>query len=217
MIKLNKRVRKVLLPILLSGVIVVTAFGCQQRKIKELESQIQTKQVTTVTNMNKDAIISKFNEIRTYKVEDGKINFNHSYKYEDKAFLGFKKRINITAFADVYYQYNVDLQDASIIETEDKITILVPAAYLDKDTLHVEQDSIQYVESGTDSNIFTNKDDTREAHDEFIVSLEKEAGKRIQRYYNEESKKHIPYVTKKAVKKLVESFVHDKEIIVEVK
>ena len=217
MIKLNKKVRKVLLPILLSAVIVVTGFGCQHRKIKELESQIQTKQVKTITNMNKDAIISKFNEVRTYKVEDGKINFNHKYTYEDKAFLGFKKKINITAFADVYYQYNVDLQDASIIETEDKITILLPKAYLDKDTLHVKQDSIQYVESGTNSNIFADKDDNREAHDEFIVSLEKEAAKRIDRYYTEESENHIPYVTKKAVKKLVESFVHDKEIEIKFK
>ncbi len=88
---------------------------------------------------------------------------------------------------------------------------------LDSKTLHVEQDSIQLINSSTYSSWFADKEDNRIAMNEFTQSFEKEAAKRIDKYYKEEVKNHMPYQAKVQVKKLVGSFIRDKEIIVEVK
>ena len=216
--KIPKRVRKILAGVLL-GLLLFTGFGCQHRKINYLEDQIngkQEQQVTTKTHMYKDAIVNKFNDMQSYKIEDGKINFKHDFSYSKKATFTTHE-VSISAFADVYYEYDVDLSNANITETEDTITILLPEPYLNEESLHVDLDSIQYINSKTHSSLFANKEDSRNASKEFISSLEKEAYKKIDKYYAEENKGHIPYNAKKQVKKLVGSFIHDKEIVVDMK
>ena len=217
--KLTKRMRKLLAGVLLTFVLL-TGFSCQQQRIRVLEEQANIKQEQQVekteTKMYKDTIRNKFNEMQSYQVEEGKINFKHDFTYEKKAKFSTHK-VNISAFGDVYYAYNVDLKDASVVETEDTITIYLPEAYLDKESLHVEQDSLQFVDSKTYSSFFADKEDNREAMKQFITSFEKQAAVKIDKYYKEEVKNHMPYQAKKQVKKLVGSFVHDKEIIVEVK
>lgn len=216
--KLTKRMRKILAGTLLAFVLL-TGFGCQHQKIKTLEEQVSVKQeqqVKSETKMYKDTIRRKFNEMQSYKIEEGKINFKHSLPYEKKATFSTHK-VNISAFGDVYYAYDVDLKDASMVETEDTITIYLPSAYLDKDSLHLEVDSLQFINSATYSSFFADKEDNREAMKQFVTSFEKEASVKIDKYYKEEAKNHLPYNSKKQVKKLVESFVHDKEVIVEMK
>ena len=216
--KLTKRMRKILAGTLLAFVLL-TGFGCQHQKIKALEEQVSVKQeqqVKSETKMYKDTIRRKFNEMQSYRIEEGKINFKHDFTYEKKATFSTHK-VNISAFGDVYYAYDVDLKDASVVETEDTITIYLPSAYLDKDSLHVEQDSLQFVNSKTYSSFFADKEDNREAMKQFITSFEEKAGVKIDKYYKEEAKNHLPYQSKVQVKKLVGSFVHDKDIIVEVK
>ena len=216
--KLTKRMRKLLAGILLTSVLL-TGFSCQQQKIKSLEEQVNTKQeqqVKSETKMYKDTIRRKFNEMQSYRIEEGKINFKHDFTYEKKATFSTHK-VNISAFGDVYYAYDVDLRDISMVETEDTITIYLPSAYLDKDSLHVEQDSLQFVNSKTYSSFFADKEDNREAMKQFITSFEKEASVEIDKYYKEEAKNHLPYNSKKQVKKLVESFVRDKDVIVKMK
>lgn len=216
--KLTKRMRR-----LLAGALVVfvllAGFSCQHQKIKALEEQVSVKQeqqVKSETKMYKDTIRRKFNEMQSYRIEEGKINFKHDFTYKKKATFSTHK-VNISAFGDVYYAYDVDLKDASVVETEDTITIYLPSAYLDKDSLHIEQDSLQFVNSKTYSSFFADKEDNREAMKQFVTSFEKEASVKIDKYYKEESKNHLPYNSKKQVKKLVESFVHDKTIEVKMK
>ena len=217
--KLTKRVKKLLAGTLMAFVLM-TMFSCQHQKIKALEEQANIKQEQQVekteTKMYKDTIRNKFNEMQSYQIEEGKINFKHDFTYEKKATFSTHK-VNISAFGDVYYAYDVDLRDISMVETEDTITIYLPSAYLDKDSLHIEQDSLQFVNSKTYSSFFADKEDNREAMKQFITSFEKEASVKIDKYYKEESKNHMPYQAKKQVKKLVESFVHDKDVIVKMK
>ena len=52
---------------------------------------------------------------------------------------------------------------------------------------------------------------------QFITSFEKQAAVKIDKYYKEEVKNHMPYQAKKQVKKLVGSFVHNKTIEVKMK
>ena len=217
--KLPKRVKKLLVGVL-AGIILLTGFSCQQRKIRSLEEQVNVRQEQQVektkTKMYKDTIRNKFNEMQSYQIEEGKINFKHDFEYSKKAKFSTHK-VNISAFGDVYYAYNVDLKNASVVETDDTITIYIPEAYLDKESLHVEQDSLQFVNSKTYSSFFADKEDNREAMKQFITSFEKQAAVKIGKYYKEEVKNHMPYQAKVQVKKLVGSFVHDKKIIVEVK
>ncbi len=216
--KIPKRVKKILVGVLL-GLLLLIGFGYQHHKINYLEEQIndkQEQQVTSTTHMYKNTIVNKFNDIQSYKIEDGKINFKHDYTYSKRATFTTHE-VSISAFADVYYEYDIDLSNASIIETENTITISLPRPYLNKETLHVEPDSVQYINSETHSSLFANKEDSRNASKEFIGSLEKEAYKKIDKYYIKESKNHIPYNAKKQVKELVGSFVHDKKIVVNMK
>ena len=214
----NKKVKKILLPILLGVTLIFAGFKYQANKINDLQQQLDSKTLhveQSETVMYKDTIRNKFNELQAYKIEDGKINFKHSYKYKKDGFID--KKIQITAFADVYYEYDINLKDASIIEDDSTITVLIPKAYLNKESLHVEQDSIQLINSSTYSSWFADKEDNRIAMNEFTQSFEKEAAKRIDKYYKEEVKNHMTYQAKVQVKKLVGSFVHEKKIIVEVK
>ena len=103
--KLTKRMKKLLAGTLVAFVLM-TMFSCQHQKIKALEEKVNVKQEQQVekteTKMYKDTIRNKFNEMQSYQVEEGKINFKHDFTYEKKATFSTHK-VNISAFGDVYY------------------------------------------------------------------------------------------------------------------
>lgn len=221
MIKKNKKTIAVVMAILLT-------FGClglQWHKINTLKEELFTKQQIELrerktesieTKMYKNTIEEKFNELKSYKVVDGRINFKHKYNYEDDYALGLKKRITIGGFCDVYFQYDVDLSKAEIHETEKKILIKIDRPTLNEDSLHAVKNSYQQIKSETTYNLFANKEDSRTAMQFYYESLEDRAIKEIGELYEEEKENHLEYNAKKEVKNLVKTFV-DKKVQVEFK
>lgn len=221
MIKKNKKTIAVVMAILLT-------FGClglQWHKINTLKEELFTKQQIELrerktesieTKMYKNTIEEKFNELKSYKVVDGRINFKHKYNYEDDYALGLKKRVTIGGFCDVYFQYDVDLSKAEIQETDKKIVIKIDRPTLNEDSLHAVKNSYQQIKSETTYNLFANKEDSRTAMQFYYESLEDRAIKEIGELYEEEKENHLEYNAKKEVKNLVKTFV-DKKVQVEFK
>ena len=221
MIKKNKKTIAVVMAILLT-------FGClglQWHTINTLKEELFTKQQIELrerktesieTKMYKNTIEEKFNELKSYKVVDGRINFKHKYNYEDDYALGLKKRVTIGGFCDVYFQYDVDLSKAEIQETDKKIVIKIDRPTLNEDSLHAVKNSYQQIKSETTYNLFANKEDSRTAMQFYYESLEDRAIKEIGELYEEEKENHLEYNAKKEVKNLVKTFV-DKKVQVEFK
>lgn len=221
MIKKHKKTIGVIMAIMLA----FGGFGFQWHKINTLKEELHTKHQIELrerktesieTKMYKDTVEEKFNELKSYKVVDGKINFKHRYNYEDDYALGLKKRISIGGFCDVYYQYDVDLSTAEIHETEKKIIIKLDKPTLNVDSLHAVKNSYQQIKSETTYNLFANKEDSRTAMQYFFESLEDRAIEDIDELYEVEKQNHLEYNAKKEVKNLVKTFV-DKKVIVEYK
>ena len=211
--------------VVLAILIAFGTFAYQFNKIHTLKEELYNKQQVEVrldktehteTKMFKKSIREKFNEVKSYKVLDGKVNLKHTYEYEDDAILGMKKRVTISGFCDVYFDYNVDLSTAEIHETENKITIKIDEPTLNKDSLHAIKDSYKQINSSTKYGVLANKEDVRTAMEYYYASLEERASDKITTLYNEEKANHLEYNAKKQVKKLVKTFV-DKKVIVEYK
>ena len=201
------------------------SFGFQWHKINTLKEELYTKHQIELrerktesieTKMYKDTVEEKFNELKSYKVVDGKINFKHKYNYEDDYALGLKKRVTIGGFCDVYFQYDVDLSKAEIQETDKKIVIKIDRPTLNEDSLHAVKNSYQQIKSETTYNLFANKEDSRTAMQFYYESLEDRAIKEIGELYEKEKENHLEYNAKKEVKNLVKTFV-DKKVQVEFK
>lgn len=221
MIKKHKKTIGIIMAIMLA----FGSFGFQWHKINTLKEELYTKHQIELrerktesieTKMYKDTVEEKFNELKSYKVVDGKINFKHKYNYEDDYALGLKKRISIGGFCDVYYQYDVDLSTAEIHETERKITIKLDKPTLNVDSLHAVKSSYKQIKSETTYNLFANKEDSRTAMQYYYESLEDRAIEEIGELYETEKQNHLEYNTKKEVKNLVKTFV-DKKVQVEFK
>ena len=221
MIKKHKKTIGIIMAIMLA----FGSFGFQWHKINTLKEELYTKHQIELrerktesieTKMYKDTVEEKFNELKSYKVVDGKINFKHRYHYEDDYALGLKKRISIGGFCDVYYQYDVDLSTAEIHETEKKIVIKLDKPALNVDSLHAVKNSYQQIKSETTYNLFANKEDSRTAMQYYYESLEDRAIEEIGELYETEKQNHLEYNTKKEVKNLVKTFV-DKKVQVEFK
>lgn len=221
MIKKHKKTIGIIMAIMLA----FGSFGFQWHKINTLKEELYTKQQIELrerktesieTKMYKDTVEEKFNELKSYKVVDGKINFKHKYNYEDDYALGLKKRISIGGFCDVYYQYDVDLSTAEIHETEKKIVIKLDKPTLNVDSLHAVKNSYKQIRSETTYNLFANKEDSRTAMQYYYESLEDRAIEEIGELYEVEKQNHLEYNTKKEVKNLVKTFV-DKKVQVEFK
>lgn len=221
MIKKHKKTIGVIMAIMLA----FGTFAWQWNKIHTLKEELYTKHQIELresktesieTKMYKDTVEEKFNELKSYKVVDGKINFKHKYNYEDDYALGLKKRVSIGGFCDVYYQYDVDLSTAEIHETERKITIKLDKPTLNVDSLHAVKNSYQQIKSETTYNLFANKEDSRTAMQYYYESLEDRAIEEIGELYEVEKQNHLEYNTKKEIKNLVKTFV-DKKVQVEFK
>ena len=221
MIKKHKKTIGIIMAIMLA----FGSFGFQWHKINTLKEELYTKHQIELrerktesieTKMYKDTVEEKFNELKSYKVVDGRINFKHKYNYEDDYALGLKKRVTIGGFCDVYFQYDVDLSKAEIQETDKKIVIKIDRPTLNEDSLHAVKNSYQQIKSETTYNLFANKEDSRTAMQFYYESLEDRAIKEIGELYEEEKENHLEYNAKKEVKNLVKTFV-DKKVQVEFK
>ena len=217
--------RKRAIAVVLAVLTLIGGFSYQWHKIKTLEREVFNKQQIEMrlnktesieTYMYEETIREKFNELKTYKVLDGKLNFKHTYNYTDDVILGLEKKIKITAFNDVYFQYDLDLSTAQIYETDKKIVVKIDKPYLNEETLHVVKNSTQIIKSATTYSVLSTKKDTQTAMQYYYESLEDRAIKDITTLYNEEKANHLEYNAKKQVKKLVKTFV-DKKVIVEYK
>ena len=217
--------RKRAIAVVLAVLTVIGGFAYQWHKIKTLEREVFNKQQIEMrlnktesieTYMYEETIREKFNELKTYKVLDGKLNFKHTYNYTDDVILGLEKKIKITAFNDVYFQYDLDLSTAQIYETDKKIVVKIDKPYLNEETLHVVKNSTQIVKSATTYSVLSTKKDTQTAMQYYYESLEDRAIKDITTLYETEKQNHLEYNAKKQVKKLVKTFV-DKKVIVEYK
>ena len=217
--------RKRAIAVVLAVLTLIGGFSYQWHKIKTLEREVFNKQQIEMrlnktesieTYMYEETIREKFNELKTYKVLDGKLNFKHTYNYTDDVILGLEKKIKITAFNDVYFQYDLDLSTAQIYETDKKIVVKIDKPYLNEETLHVVKNSTQIVKSATTYSILSTKKDTQTAMQYYYESLEDRAIKDITTLYETEKQNHLKYNAKKEVKKLVETFV-DKKVVVKYK
>lgn len=213
---MKKEMKRYIVLLMAMAIIGTMIYNFNKKDIKEQEQTRQGVTKSIQTEMYTDTIREKFNELKSYKVLDGVINMQHTYNYEKETVLGLKKKVNITAFADIYYEFNIDLRDVDIKEAKDKIIVKVDYPYLDQNTINIKPNSTKVIDSKTSSNMLANKEDNRIAMQYFSESLVKVASRNIDRLYGSEKKNHLEYNCKKEVRKLVETFV-DKDVEVEFK
>lgn len=220
--RIDKSILKKVLIGLSVGLILIGIFTYQYRKINKLEYDLNIKKQVeeratdyTETQMDKNTIEEKFNELQTYKVFDGKINFKHVYNYDAEGILGIHRKCKLTATSDVYYQAEVSLAEAEIEETEDKITITLENPFIDEDTVHRIKNTMHIIEDETNTSLLSNKEDVRKTSQYWEESLDETAYKSISDYYKlDGNMDYIKSKAKKEVKKLVGKFT-DKKVVVE--
>lgn len=182
----------------IAGVLVfVTALGGfmgyvhQQHKINDLQMKLEMKQDADHKNqgmystaMDVQTIQNKFNELNSYKIFDGSMVLKHKYEYQRDSFLGLKSKGTLVANAKVYYEYKVDLKDAKISINGNAINITLPRATLNKDSVHMMNNTFKIVEKETKDNILMNEKDGKQLQRYWIESFSTSAIDKLEEYYD---------------------------------
>lgn len=192
------RITKDLRNKIIAGVLVfVTTLGGvmgyvhQQRKINDLQMKLEMKQDTDHKNqgmystvMDVQTIQNKFNELNSYKIFDGTMNLKHKYEYQRDNFLGLKSKGTLVANAKAYYEYKVDLKDAKVTTNGNTINITLPRVSLNKDSVHMVNNTFKIVEKETKDNILMNEKDGKKIQRYWIESFNTSAINKINEYYD---------------------------------
>jgi hypothetical protein len=217
---LNKRISKKAFIKIISGLLIfvtiLTGFGYQNHKIKDLEEELYFKHKieeragdSITTKYDKESIETKFNSIQEYKIFSSRISVKHKYDMTEEAILGFDKKATLTGNANVYFQYNVSLADANISETDDKITIELKSIYLDRDTVNIVPNSFIRLDDECSKNLLANYKSGEKIMDYWNQSLIEKSYEYIEENYND-SIKIRAYATRE-IKDLVNT-ITDKKV-----
>lgn len=194
---LNKITKNLRNKVIAGVLIFVTALGGvmgyvhQQRKINDLQMKLEMKQDADHKNqgmystvMDVQTIQNKFNELNSYKIFEGTMNLKHKYEYQRDNFLGLKSKGTLVANAKVYYEYKVDLKDAKVTTNGNTINITLPRASLNKDSVHMMNNTFKIVEKETKDNILMNEKDGKQLQRYWIESFSTSAIDKLEEYYD---------------------------------
>ena len=169
----------------------IMGFIHQQNRINELQMRLEMKQDVDHKNqgmystaMDVQTIQNKFNELNSYKIFDGSMVLKHKYEYQRDSFLGLKSKGTLVANAKVYYEYKVDLKDATVTVEGNTINITLPRAKLNKDSVHMINNTFKVVEKETKDNILMNENDGKQLQRYWIESFSTSAIDKIDEYYD---------------------------------
>jgi hypothetical protein len=194
---LNKITKNLRNKVIAGVLIFVTALGGvmgyvhQQHKINDLQMKLEMKQDADHKNqgmystaMDVQTIQNKFNELNSYKIFDGSMVLKHKYEYQRDNFLGLKSKGTLVANAKVYYEYKVDLKDAKVTTNGNTINITLPRASLNKDSVHMMNNTFKIVEKETKDNILMNENDGKQIQRYWIESFSTSAIDKLEEYYD---------------------------------
>ena len=169
----------------------IMGFMHQQNKINELQMRLEMKQDIDHKNqgmystaMDVQTIQNKFNELNSYKIFDGSMVLKHKYEYQRDSFLGLKSKGTLVANAKVYYEYQVDLKEAKVTVEGNTINITLPRARLNKDSVHMINNTFKVIEKETKDNMLMNEKDGKQLQRYWIESFSTSAIDKISEYYD---------------------------------
>ena len=163
----------------------------QQHKINDLQSKLEMQQdinhkergsYSSVIDVR--TIKNEFNELNSYKIFDGTMVLRHKYEYQRDSFLGLKSKGTLVANAKAYYEFNVDLKKATVTVRGNTINIELPRPTLNKNSVHMVNDTFKEVEKDTKNNILMNEKDGKKIQRYWIESFNTSAINKINEYYD---------------------------------
>ena len=168
-------------------------FKHQTNKINDLKQQLEMKQDIDhknqgmySTTIDAQTIRSKFNEANSYKVFEGTMVLKHKYEYQRDSWIGLKSKGTLVANAKCYYEFQVDLRDAVVTVDYDTnvISVKLPRAKLNKNCVHMVNNTFKVVEKESKDNILMNEKDGKQLQRYWIESFNTNAIDKINEYYD---------------------------------
>ena len=183
-------------------------------KIKTLEEDLYLKQIVeeratdeTTSIINLKTVKENLNEIKSYSVfKNSRVTQTHTYKYEEDAWLGLKRKAELVGRADLIYNYDVHFDNAIVTQDEKgNITITIDSPTLDIDSVHMERDTLILEEK--DYNIWCSEKDGEKVMRYYIESFTDRGIKNIEEMYNTTEKRAtLNKIAKEEITKLVQTF-----------
>lgn len=214
--RISKKIRMCIIASLLiftSAFSVLIGYQCQQKKVKDLQNELKMKK--DIDNKNKGSystilnaqdIQLKFNEVNSYKIFSGTTTLKHKYEYERDSFLGLKSKGTLVANAKAYYEFQVDLKDAKISVIGNHIDITLPRAYLNKNSVHMVNNTFKVVEKETKDNILMNEKDGKDLQRYWIETFSTSAIEQLETYYDGGiMRDKLEEITRREVKMLIDT------------
>ena len=213
--KNNGFVTKVILGTSLGLILIMASMLLyNSNKIKTLEEDLYLKQIVeeratdeTTSIINLKTVKENLNEIKSYSVlKNSRVTQTHTYKYEEDAWLGLKRKAELVGRADLIYNYDVHFDNAIVTQDEKgNITITIDSPTLDIDSVHMERDTLILEEK--DYNIWCSEKDGEKVMRYYIESFTDRGIKNIEEMYNTTEKRAtLNKVAKEEITKLVQTF-----------
>ena len=213
--KNNGFVTKVILGTSLGLILIMASMLLyNNNKIKTLEEDLYLKQIVeeratdeTTSIINLKTVKENLNEIKSYSVfKNSRVTQTHTYKYEEDAWLGLKRKAELVGRADLIYNYDVHFDNAIVTQDEKgNITITIDSPTLDIDSVHMERDTLILEEK--DYNIWCSEKDGEKVMRYYIESFTDRGIKNIEEMYNTTEKRAtLNKIAKEEITKLVQTF-----------
>lgn len=213
--KNNGFVTKVILGTSLGLILIMASMLLyNNNKIKTLEEDLYLKQIVeeratdeTTSIINLKTVKENLNEIKSYSIfKNSRVTQTHTYKYEEDAWLGLKRKAELVGRADLIYNYDVHFDNAIVTQDEKgNITITIDSPTLDVDSVHMERDTLILEEK--DYNIWCSEKDGEKVMRYYIESFTDRGIKNIEEMYNTTEKRAtLNKVAKEEITKLVQTF-----------
>ena len=168
----------------------------QDNKLNQMQHDLQLKQQQderhsdyTESLLNVREIQNNFNSMQDYSImKDAKVSQSHIYNYQDDSILGMKKNWHIEGTANLVYDVDVRLADAIITTSEDMktINIALPMPTLDKQSVHIEADSLLLTDSK--ANMLCNKNDGQKVMNFYRESFMERGIANLNDYYKDDAR-----------------------------
>ena len=212
--RVTKELRKKVISCVLVGMTLLGAFvgfKHQQNKINDLQYQLDIKQQVeergthyTESMINVKTIKSEFNRLNSYRIFEGSINMKHKYNFTEDSILGLKKKGTLSATADIYYQYEVDLSNAEITIQNDIINIKLPRPTLNENSVHRKVDTFHIIEDETTMNWLMRDKEGVKIMRYWEDTFDIKATQQIKDYYNTvDNESYLKSIAKREVRDLL--------------
>ena len=196
-------------------------------KIKQLEDDLYLKQQVeerendySISLLNKKTIQENFNKMKSYSIlKNSKVSQTTTYQYEEEAWLGFKKRATLKGTANLVFDYDVSLSDATIeiLNNGKTLKVTISEPFLDEESVHMDKDSLIIHEDNY--NILCGEYEGQQTMKYFTDTFVNNGIDNIKELYNTADKrKEINRIAIGEIRALIETFnINDCTIIVEMK